>query len=172
MGVGSVVSLGGDSVAVWDPERRRVSVFRTDSRLLREVDLRELASLPWIAAPSMLERSARTYLLPSGPGAWVLFGVGMLGPGDGVRRVAVPSYRLSASGGELVALGSFPGESTFLNDQTGAAPYPLGPDNYGATTTEALVVGTAEAAEVRWYSAMGALTQIGRWAGQATRVSS
>ena len=163
MGVGSVVPLGADSVAVWDPERRRVSVFGTDGRLLREVDLRDLAPLSWVAAPSMLVPSARTYLLPFGRSAWVLFGVGMLGPGTGVRRVGVPSYRISATGEELAAFGSFPGESTFLSDQTGVAPYPLGADTYGSTTDDALFVGTADAPELRRYSTEGALEQIVRW---------
>ena len=163
MGVGSVVPLGADSLAVWDPERRRISIFTEDGTLQREVDMRESAPLSWIASPNVLEPSARTYLLPSDPGSFVLFSVGMFGPGDGVRRVAAPTTRLDTNGRRLALLGSFPGEATFMSDATGTAPFPLGADAYGATVGDELIVGTAEEAEYRVYGPDGSLRRIVRW---------
>lgn len=60
--VGSVVPLGADSVAVWDPDRRRVSVYHTGGRLQREMDLRDIAPLSTRAAPSMDVASGMTRL--------------------------------------------------------------------------------------------------------------
>jgi hypothetical protein len=50
--VGSVVPLGADSLAVWDPSRRRMSVFMEDGRYVREVDLSDLVPHSPFAAPS------------------------------------------------------------------------------------------------------------------------
>lgn len=44
-GVRSLVRIEPDSLAVWDPERRRISVFTEDGRFQREVALADLAPL-------------------------------------------------------------------------------------------------------------------------------
>lgn len=164
-GIGSLVPLGDDSVAVWDPERRRISVFTLDGRFRREAGLEGLAPLSWIAAPNTAVLSARTYLLPAAPGSLVLFSVGLLGPSSevGARRLEAPSYRISADGDELARLGEFPGEATFESELVGQAPMPLGPDLHGATWRDDFIVGTAESPEFRRYSPNGTLEQIVRW---------
>ena len=167
-GVRSIVRIEPDSLAVWDAERRRISVFTEDGRLQREVLLRDLAPLSWIASPNVLSVSGRVDLLPSAPGSFVLLGVGVFGPGEGVRRVSIPSYRVSAEGALLDQLGGFPGETTFSSTQTGTSPFPLGPDTYGAALGDGLALGAAEQAEYRRYSPAGALEQIVRWAESDT----
>lgn len=162
-GVSSVVRIEPDSLAVWDAERRRISVFTEDGRLQREVPLGNLAPLSWIASPNVLVESGRIYLLPSGPGSFLLLGVGVFGPGEGVRRVAVPSFRVTTDGTLIDEVGRFPGETTFSSTRTGTAPYPLGPDTHGASLGDQLVVGTADLAEYRRYSGAGAPEQIVRW---------
>jgi hypothetical protein len=160
------VPLGEDSVAVWDPERRRISVYTLDGRFRREVGLEGLAPLSWIAAPNTTALSARTYLLPSAPGSFVLFSVGVLGPSSqvGARRLEAPSYRITADGELLARLGEFPGEASFESELVGQAPLPLGPDLHGAAWRDDFIVGTAESPEFRRYSPNGALEQIVRWA--------
>lgn len=163
MGVASVVRLGPDSLAVWDAERRRISVFTEEGRFHREVDLRGVAPLSWIASPNVVERSARTTLFALEPGSLVLFGVGVFGPGEGVRRVRVPSVAISSTGVVLDTIGAFPGEATFMSEQTGIAPYLLGPDTYGAVSNGGLIVASAESSEYRHYESDGDLRAVVRW---------
>ena len=161
----SVVPIGGDSLAVWDQNRRRVSVFTGDGRFVRELDLSELVPLSPMAAPSLDVLTAYTYLLPSASGSLILFGVGMTGPGTGVRRIEVPTYRISTTGELLATMGPFPGEETFNfgAGQGGVFPYPFSANTVGAAAGEALAVGTAEATEFRVYDAAGRLERIVRW---------
>lgn len=161
--VASVVRLGADSLAVWDPDHRRISVFTEYGDYVRDVDLSTLA--PWspVMAGNVTVVGAFTYLLPSAPRALVLFGVGLFGPGMGLRRVEVPSYRITADGEELASFGPFPGEETYMTDQTGLVPFPFGADTHGVTVGDALVVGTAEAPELRHYGPDGTLERIVRW---------
>jgi hypothetical protein len=167
--IASVVRLGADppavadSLGVWDDVRRRISVFTEDGRYVRDVDLSGLAPLTPIAAPNVLVPAGWTYLLPSSAGSLVLFVVGLFGPGEGVRRVEIPSYRVNGDGEELGRLGPFPGSETFMSSQTGMAPYPFGAETHGATSGDALVVGTAESPELRLYGPSGALERIVRW---------
>ena len=100
---------------------------------------------------------------PSTPGSFALLGIGVLGPGEGVRRVAVPSLKISSAGVVITELGAFPGETTFSSDQTGVAPFPLGPDTHVAALGDRFVVGTAETEEYRRYAPDGGLEQLVRW---------
>lgn len=163
--VASVVPLGSDSLAVWDDVRRRMSVFTADGHYVRDVDLSALAMVTPLAAPSMSMPSAWTLLLPSRAGSLVLFQVGVMGPGPGVRRVAAPSYRIAADGEQLATFGPFPGQELFDfgAGQGGAYSYPFGADTHGITSGDMLVVGTAEAPELRFYSSDGTLQRIVRW---------
>jgi len=97
-GVTSVVPLAPDSLAVWDAERRRISVFTGEGTLRREVDLREHAPLSWLAAGGFLDTSGRVSLMPSAGRSFVLRGIGLLGPVDGVRPVVLPSSSIDADG--------------------------------------------------------------------------
>lgn len=162
-GVGSVVDMGGDSIAVWDPERRRVSVFDRGGALLGEIDLREVAPLSWIASPDVSSASARTHLLPSSPGSFWLFSVGVLGPGSGVFRPSAPSYRIAIDGEVLAELPAFPGDEVFNGDQFGSIPHPFGAMTHGSALGELLTVGTGSASELSVYGPRGRLIRLIRW---------
>jgi hypothetical protein len=164
--VASVVPLGADSLAVWDDSRRRMSVFTLAGNYVRDVDLSDLALMTPLASGNTFELAAWTYLLPATSGSLVLFEVGVWGvPGQGVRRLEVPSYRISAAGEELASLGPFPGEELFDfgPGQGGVVPYAFGADTHAVTAGDALVVGIAEAPELRRYAPTGELEGIVRW---------
>lgn len=163
--VGSVVPLGLDSLAVWDADRRRISVYTVDGRFVREVDLSELVPLTPLAAGRLDGLTAFTYLLPSTSGSFFVFSVGLTGPELGVRRVEVPSYRITTAGDRIATLGPFPGEETFNfgRGKGGTFPYPFSASTFGATVGDGLVVGTAEAPELRLYDSAGALQRVVRW---------
>lgn len=98
----------------------------------------------------------------------MLLAAGVFGPGEGIRRVALPSFGVSADDGWLDSLGAFPGDAMYSSPQTGVVPLPLGPTLHGATAGDHLVVGTAEHAEYRRYGPEGRLVQIVRWAESDT----
>lgn len=164
--VTSLVPLGQDSLAVWDPDRRRVSVFTLDGAFVREVDLSDVAPVGVMAAPSTRTVAAWTYLLPGlvdGQRDFILFSVGVFGPGMGPRRPAAASYRVSAAGEPLATYGPFPGYESYNSEQTGVVPYPFGAETWGAVSGDALVIGTAERSELRYFGPDGALRRIVRW---------
>lgn len=161
--VASVAAMPGDSLAVWDPDRRRISVFTGDGRFAREVDLSDVAPIGLMAAPSTNAPAAWTYLLSHPAGGFVLFSVGAFGPGEGARRPEAPSYRIPASGRGVTELGRFPGYQSYSSEQTGVTLYPFGMDTYGVLSGSALVVGTAESPELRYYGPDGGLERIVRW---------
>jgi hypothetical protein len=161
--IASVVALGEDSLAVWDRGRRRMWVFTEDGRYMREVDLSGIVPRSPIETSNASEIGAWTHLLPSARGSLVLLSVGFSGPGLGVRRVEVPSYRITTDGAELTTLGPFPGVETFLSTEVGLVPFPFGADTHGVTFGDALIVGTAEVPQYDLYGRDGELEQIVRW---------
>ena len=160
--VASVVQVGADTVAVWDPYRRRVSVYVTNGHLVDEVDLSAVAPMSAASAGSASFNSGYTHLMPTNSGALVLFGEGAIASRQeaGVARPELPATRVSRPGERLAEYGSFPGMEVI---QPGGFPRPLGMRTYGATVGDALVVGTAETTEVRVYGADGRLERIVRW---------
>lgn len=161
--VASVVPFRADSVAVWDPNRRRISVFTREGVFVREVDLSDVAPIGLMAAPNTRTPAAWTHLKPGPGGGFVLFSVGAFGSGEGARRPEAPTYRLTAEGEVVAELGSFPGFQSYSSEQTGVTVYPFGADTYGAISGDELVVGTAEEPELRYYGPDGALRRIVRW---------
>lgn len=161
--VGSVVPLAADSLAVWDPDRRRMSVFTTDGRFEREVDLSAFAPVSARAASSPFVASGLSYLLPSVSGSLLLFGEATFSPGRGVGRAEIPSYRITTDGDKLARFGPFPGLESYRNDEFGAGLVIFGARPYAATLGNALVVGTAESPQFRRYGPAGALDRIVRW---------
>ncbi len=157
--VGSVVFLEPDSLAVWDPDRRRVSVFTESGTFQREVDLGVLAPMSSRASSNTQSASGFTHLVPSLPGSVVLFGEAVLGPASdqAISRHEMPAHRIDVSGRLLATYGSFPGLQT--------SPGLVAP--FGARTHAAggrvLVVGTSEVPEYRVYSPDGRLSRIVRW---------
>jgi hypothetical protein len=161
--VQSVVELSGDSLAVWDPNRRRVSIFTEDGDFQREIAL-DASVMPSLeTAGGSTQTSGWTYLLPSSSGTVDVLAVGFFGPGTGIHRAEAPSYRFDMEGREVARFGPFPGAESFAGGQVGFLPLPFGKRTHGVTVADALVVGTAEVAEVRVFGADGALQRIVRW---------
>ena len=138
-------------------------MFNRSGGFLREIDLRDVAPLSWVAAPNMSVLSAETTLLPAGEGWMWLFSVGVMGPGSGLFRPEAPSFLLATSGEVVAEVGAFPGEATYDSEDFGLLPYPLGPDTHGSSMGETLVVGTGTEPEVRFYDQRGSLSRILRW---------
>lgn len=161
--VGSVVPLTSDSLAVWDPDRRRISVFSLEGGLGREVDLSGLAPPSARAAPDSRMASGFTHLLPSTRGSLVLFGEGVFGStsGEGPRRIEMPSHRIASDGRELARFGPFPG--MLMGGPGGGVPVPFGPRTHAATAGDLLIVGTADTARYRVFGPEGTLRRIVRW---------
>jgi hypothetical protein len=152
-GIGSVLVLPGDSVVVWDPEQQRMSVFTMAGAYARGASLRDLA------APSV---QGWTRLLPTAGGRFVLFTVANIGAGQGTYRLEADALLLGPAGESLGRLGPFPGDEMFSND-LGLGMVAFGAHTCAATTQDRLVVGTADAAEVRLYALSGDLERIVRW---------
>jgi hypothetical protein len=162
-GVHSVVPGVGDSLVVWDRIRRRMSIFSGAGHYVREVDLGALALSSIETAAGSETPAGFSFLLPSSQGSVVLFGVGAMGPGHGVRRIEAPAYRITLDGEQIADFGSFPGIETYMSDETGIMQYPFGAGTYAVSALDALVVGTAETSEFRLYSPSGTLDRIVRW---------
>jgi hypothetical protein len=165
--VATVVPFGSDSLAVWDPYRRRLSVFTALGRFVRELDLSAVAPMSPMATAAPLTRSAWTTLLRSVPGSFILFATGFSGPDAGVRRVEAHSLRVMDTGEEVARFGPFPGEATLRTNETGAValtvPLPFGARTYGASIGSALVAGDSDYPEFRTYGPDGMLERIVRW---------
>lgn len=164
--VGSVVSMHPDSLAVWDPDRRRMSLFTEEGAYARDVDLSAIAPMSARASANTESASGFTHLLPASLGSVVVFGEAALGPGTEsvVTRHQMPAHRIGTDGQILASYGTFPG----LETSPGLAT-PFGARTHSAGGT-VLVVGTAEAAEYKVYSPQGALTRIVRWPDSARTV--
>lgn len=163
--VGSVVPLGADSIAVWDADRRRMSVFTVVGQHGREADLSATAPLTAAAAPSTRTDAGFTHLLASSPGSLFLFAEGVFSSRSdpGVRRPELPAYRITTEGEEVARLGPFPGMEMFFGGALGQMPLPLGTRTYATALHGALVVGTADVTEFRMYAPTGDLERIVRW---------
>lgn len=163
--VASVVPIPGDSIAVWDPDRRRISVFTITGDLAREVDLSDLAPISTRAAPDSRSNSGITHLLTSAEGAFVVFGEGAVAsdPEPGVNRAALPAVRISAAGTKLADFGEIPGMEWHFGGPAGALPLPFGARTYAATMDTSFIVGTAEEPEYRVFGPDGDLTRVVRW---------
>ena len=164
-GVGSVISMPGDSIGVWDPDRRRLSVFGLDGRFGRELDLSELAPASVRAAPDMSTPSGFTHLLPSSQGFFVVLGEAVMAPGAaaGVARPKMPAVRSSSVGDEVARFPPMPGIMVHVGGPAGTMPVPFSPRLYAVAASGDLVVGTADTTEVRVYGPTGELARIIRW---------
>lgn len=162
--VGSVVPLA-DSMAVWDPDRRRISVFTGGGRYVREVDLSDIAPVSARSAPDERTASGFTHLLRSAPGGLVLFGEAAISPAPqpGVSRPTLPAYRISRDGEVLASYGSVPGMTIGVGGPGGALPIPFGARTHATTTGDLFVVGIAEEPALRVYGPAGDLVRKVRW---------
>lgn len=150
--VGNLGRLPGDSLFVYDPLLRRLSVFSAGGHLGRTLPLSDLApDRGWSRVLSM-------------DMALALIGEAGLAPRDaeGVYRNSAPSYRIDLEGNVLAQYGEFPGvEAMYGSELTGPAPF--GATLATAVMRDRLVVGTGEQPEVRFFGSDGRLTRILRW---------
>lgn len=151
--VGSVISLPGDSLAVFDPRRRRLTVFGPEGEPAREFSVGDLV-------PAM----GFTQLLPLSSKGYVLFLTRRF-PDEsepGIFRPPAESLRLSHDGRVLDSLGIFPGAEVFLSE-AGAGVLMFGKVPLPATIGDRFVIATGEAPEIRHYNFGGELLRISRW---------
>lgn len=163
--VASVVPLTGDSIAVWDADRRRISIFDSSGRFVRELDVSDVAPPSARAAPSTEFASGFTHLLASGNEAFIIFSEGALEPdaAPGIGRPTLPSVRISTTGDALVAFEPIPGMEMFHGGRAGTLPLPFGARTSAATSAAMLVVGTGELTQFRVFGPDGKLLRIVRW---------
>jgi len=160
--VTSVVPFAHDSIAVWDENRLRLSVFTPEGELIREVDLSELVLPSPVAVGNVFNPAAFSHLLHSTSASHFVFQVGAFGPGSGVHRAEASSYRITTEGEALATFGPFPGWATY-RDEMGLAPYPFGTETYGVALHDTLVIGTAERSELHYYGPDGTPVRVVRW---------
>lgn len=156
----SLVQLPGDSLAVYDPRSRRVTVLPLKGGEPRVLSLHDLApDRGW----------SRVHPLPEGLAFVGEAGLG--GRGDsGVYRKTASSFRIDLGGEVLTEYGEFPGLEAFAGGgMMGRAPF--GALLATVTLGDQLVVGTGEHAELRMYDPTGALSRIVRWVDEDRIVS-
>lgn len=157
----SILEIGPDSVGVYDPSRKHLSVFSPSGELARFESLTH-------AAPA----SGWSRLLPVGSDEFILFGEAGLGEirEPGRFRPEESTYRLGADGSTLADYGTFPGLMVFVSEM-GAGRLLFGARSYVAVSGSTLIVGTAEQPEFRAYSSAGDLVRIVRWPDHAREVT-
>lgn len=157
--VQSVIPRGPDSLTVYDPNLRRMTVFALDGSVGRTVDLSYLAPRRgW----------SRMHGLPDG---YVLVGEAGLArqAGPGPYREEAPSYRLTIEGDSVGSYGQFPGlESVQAEGLMG--PLPFGAMLQSGTRGDRLVIGTAEGPEIAEYGLDGRPVRLIRWPDLDRRV--
>lgn len=157
--VESVISAD-DSLLVYDPSLRRLTVFSESGVLGRTIDLSTVAPpRGW------------SELLPMGD-QFVVFGQG--GFGDqrepGTFRSPTPARLVSRRGSVVAEYGPFPGVEMVITERL-MGLLPFGAALSGTAYPDHLVVGTAEAPQVEYYQSSGALTRIVRWPDERREVS-
>ncbi len=156
----SIVGLPGDSIGVYDFDRRRFSVFSPSGEVVRGFDTRDLNPPGGSSA-----------VLPLPNGELLLFGEGGFGSEVGVHRIPAESFRLSAVGDVLGSMGSFPSGESYVSEAGGMGGVLFGAGTYSTTLGDKLVVGLSDAPEFRIYERSGALIRIVRWVSQGRSVT-
>lgn len=162
LSVGSVVDLGGDTLGVWDPYRRRLSQFGPRGEHLRDLDLSgDVPESPGGAA-SAGANAGYTRAVRAGD-ALVLLAEGAMGPGpeSGVYRPELPSRHFTLSGEPVGSYGAFPGMALVAPS---GLPQPFGARTYSTMLRDLLVVGSSAVPEYRLISPQGETLRIVRWA--------
>jgi len=157
--VESVISVG-DSLLVYDPSLRRITVFETDGRLVRTVDLADI-----------VPQDGWSELLPLDRGLIVL-GLGGLGGRRALGTFREPAeVRLvSGEGAMITSYGTFPGTEMVIAERL-MGRLPFGAQLAGTTYANVLVVGEAEGPEIRYYDAAGEFIRVVRWRAKTRRIS-
>jgi hypothetical protein len=150
--VGSTVPFPADSVGVYDPRRRVLTVFDGAGRVGRVLNLADLAP-----------RQGWSSILPI-QHDFVFLGQSGLGgrSSAGVFRNTEASFRIDMDGEILAEYGEFPGVEAFAAEgMIGMRPF--GASLSAATSGGFLVIGTGEEPELRYFDTTGQLVQLVRW---------
>lgn len=158
--IGDLMDLPGDSLGVYDPQLKRLTVLAPSGGTPRVLSLAEVApDRGWARALSL-------------EGGFALVGVAGLGGrgSQGVYRNKETSYRIDREGTVRATYGEFPGLEAFSGGgMAGRAPF--GALLVTATGGDQLILGTGEHPEIRTYGPDGALRRIVRWADVDRTVS-
>lgn len=146
----SVLSLGGDSLGVYDSSHKRFSVFGPDGQLVREFTLDTPGDSDY----------EKLFKLPDG-GLAVFGNGGLRGGQAGIFRSMAESFAVDRNGMRVGSFGTFPGAEVFVGRMAGLVLF--GANTFGAVVGEHLLVGTGEDPEVRLYGRDGHLKRIVRW---------
>lgn len=150
--IGDVLPLGGDSLAVYDPSLRRLTVLGLDGGVGRTRDVSRL--LPAGVSSSLHQL----------PGGFALVGRAGIGrpASAGIHRDSAPAHRLTRAGDSVATYGSFPG----LEYSAGEGMFgmlPFGATLFSATRGDRLLIGLADSPELREYGPGGQLVRLVRW---------
>lgn len=156
----SLVPLPGDSLGVYDPLLRRLTVYPFQEGAPRVLGLHEIApGGGW----------SRVYSLPTGL-AFVGEAGAMTVREAGIHRGNHSSYHIDLDGWVMAEYGEFPGNETFVSDGASGS-LPFGKVLFTATEGDRFIVGTGEEPELRMYRPDGALARIVRWQDQDRTVT-
>jgi hypothetical protein len=155
--IGSLVAMPGDSLGVYDPLLRRLSVFSPAGDLGRVLSLGELAP-----------EGGWSRVLPLDEGL-AFVGEAGLSPRqeEGPYRGTASSYRIDWDGNVLTTYGAFPGNEMFFGRLL-FGPLPFGAVLSTAATADDFIVGTGEHPELQssvrtanWSASFGGRTRTG-----------
>lgn len=154
----SVLPLGGDSLGVYDFGHKRLSVFEPGGALAREFTL---------ASPGDSDYE-RLFVLSDGGFAVFAHG-GLRGGTSGKFRSVSESFSIDRNGVRTGSFGDFQGAEVFIGRLAGMVLF--GANTFAAVVNQDLVVGTAEAPELRFYGNDRRLRRVLRWPDHERRVT-
>lgn len=155
--IGSIETLPGDSLAVFDWRNHRLSVLDAEGRLGHVVDLGRTITQAGAAFADIHALADGDLVLFTG-GNFNSVGARHEGP----FRAESESIRIGSDGDVLASYGSFPGQEQFAN-AGGAGNVFFGAWTDVATVGDDLVVGTEKSPELRTYRPDGTLARVIRW---------
>jgi len=166
--IGAVFPLGPDSLAVYDINHRRISVFGADGSLGREMTLSQAPG----GFPSVLGVLSADLLVRTEQFSQSLQ--------SGSRRDTVPVVRYPRWTAPAVPLGRFPGTEMYVSVQRNSAGLiastmntmlPFGRNLTLAAAGTRLYVGTADRYEISAYDSAGTLIRLMRWTHSSVPVT-
>jgi hypothetical protein len=153
----------GDSIAVWDGQRRIWTILDGSGALGRTIR-------PEVSSGNL--RSIGSFE----DGSLMLADLKLESPGatPGTASMDYDEYLAFAPDGELAdSLGRFPNARRFQAERGVQALFPemFGPRGVAATSGRGFYVGTGESHEIGFHDRLGRLTRIVRWSGSRVPVS-
>jgi hypothetical protein len=151
MSLRSIVSLGGDSIGVYDQGRQRVAVYGPDGHVARS-----------FATTQLTVSGGSSWLTVLSDGQFILMSEART-DAIGVHRSRLEAYRLSAAGAPLATLGPFEGDEGFVSQSGRRGGTLFGPRTQVVALRDELVVGTAGVPQLDVYDVSGRLLRVVRW---------